>query len=129
MNYAHAYVGRWVSCGIGIVTEELCSPQRIPRNKLNPARSPTEEASHVHKHMIKGWTTDPHANEAYRPSSRTSYGAKQRQVPPEYHPDSREDTEEQESTDNETEEYRLRLIILPDEKEKTGTEGDIASTG
>ena len=103
----------------------LCSPQRIPRNKLNPARSPCEEASHVHRHMIKGWTTDPHANEAYRPSSKTSYGAKQRI--PGYHPDSREDTEQQESTDNETEEYRLRLIILPGEKEESGTQGDNAA--
>jgi len=112
---------QWVSCDISIVTVHrvlLCSPQRIPRNKLNSARSPCEEASHVHKHMIKGWTTDPHANEAYRPSSRTSYSAKQRQVHPEYHSDSRDDNGEQESTDNETEEYRLRLIILPGEKEE-----------
>ncbi|KAL9962864.1 hypothetical protein ACROYT_G032013 [Oculina patagonica] len=98
--------------------------QRIPRNKLNPARSPCEEASHVHKHMIKGWTTNPYANEAYRPSSRTSNGAKRRQTPPDYHPDSAEDTGEQESDDNETEQYRLRLIILPGENEKTGTEGE-----
>lgn len=103
----------------------LYTPQRIPRNKLNPARSPCEEASHVHKHMIKGWTTDPHANEAYRPSSKTSYGAKQR--PPGHHLYGREDTGEQESTDNETEEYRLRLIILPGEKEESGTEGDNAA--
>ena len=41
-----------------------------------------------------------------------------------YRPESREDTGEQESTDNETEEYRLRLIILPGEKEESGTEGD-----
>lgn len=99
--------------------------QRIPRNKLNPARSPCEEASHVHKHMIKGWTTDPHANEAYRPSSKTTYGVKQRS--PGYHPDSREDSGEHESTDNETEEYRLRLIILPGEKEESGTEGNNAA--
>ena len=105
----------------------LCSPQRIPRTKLNSARSPCEEASHVHKHIIKGWTTDPHANEAYRPSSETRYDAKQRQVHSAYHPDCRDDTEEQESTDNETEEYRLRLIILPGEKEESGTEGDNAA--
>ena len=105
----------------------LCSIQRIPRNKLKSTRSPCEEASHVHKHAIKGWTTDPHANEAYRPFSKTSYIAKQRKVHPEYHPDSRDETGEQESTDNETEEYRLRLIILPGEKEETGTEGDIAA--
>lgn len=78
--------------------------------------------------MIKGWTTNPYANEAYRPSSRTSYGTKQRQTPPDYHPDSAEDTEEQESADNETEQYRLRLIILPGENEKTGTEGE-STTG
>lgn len=94
---------------------------------MNPARSPCEESSHVHKHVIKGWTTDPYANEAYRPSSRTSYSAKQRQVPPEYHPDSGEDIGDQESADNETEEYRLRLIILPGDKEKSGTEGESAT--
>ena len=102
--------------------------QRIPRSKLNPARSPCEEASHVHRHMIKGWTTDPYANEAYRPSSRTSYGTKQRQIPPEYLPDSAEDTGEQESADSETEQYRLRLIILPGDNEKTGTEAE-STTG
>ena len=77
--------------------------------------------------MIKGWTTDPHANEAYRPSSRTSYSAKQRQMPPEYHPDSAEDTGEQESAEDETEQYRLRLVILRRENEKSGTEGESAT--
>lgn len=75
--------------------------------------------------MIKGWTTDPNANEAYRPSSRTAcYSAKRRQSPTEYHPESDEDTGEQESADSETEEYRLRLIVLPGDREKSGTEGE-----
>lgn len=95
--------------------------QRIPRNKLKHARSPCQEASHVHRHIIKGWTTDPHANEAYRPSSKT---ASYRQAPPEYHPESTQDTEEQKSSDSETEEYRLRLIVLPGDREESGTEGE-----
>lgn len=77
--------------------------------------------------MIKGWTTDPHANEAYRPSSKTSYSAKQRQTPAYYHPDGRDDTGEEESTDNETEQYRLRLIILPGEKEESEIEDESAA--
>jgi len=97
--------------------------QRIPRSKLNHVRSPCEEASHVHKHMIKGWTTDPNANEAYRPSSRTAnYRAKQRQLSPEYHPESAHHAGDQESADSETEEYRFRLIVLPGGREKTGTD-------
>ena len=73
--------------------------------------------------MIKGWTTDPNANEAYRPSSRTaSYGAKQRQLSPEYHPESAHHAGDQESADSETEEYRFRLIVLPGGREKTGTD-------
>jgi len=73
--------------------------------------------------MIKGWTTDPNANEAYRPSSRTaSYGTKQRLSSPEYHPESAHHAGDQESADSETEEYRFRLIVLPGGQEKTGTD-------
>lgn len=92
--------------------------QRIPRSRLSNTRSPCEEASHVHKHMIKGWTTDPNANEAYRPSSH-----KQRQSSPEYHPEDTQDTTEQPS-DSETEEYRLRVIVLPGQREKSGTKDE-----
>jgi len=73
--------------------------------------------------MIKGWTTDPNANEAYRPSSRTaSYVAKQRQSSPEYHPESAHHAGDQDSADSETEGYRFRLIVLPGSPEKTGTD-------
>ena len=73
--------------------------------------------------MIKGWTTDPNANEAYRPSSRTaSYVNRQRQTSTEDHPEGGQDTSEPESADSETEEYRLRLIVLPGDREKSGTE-------
>lgn len=101
--------------------------QRIPRSKLNHVRSPCEEASHVHKHMIKGWTTDPHANEAYRPSSRTgSYRATQQQSSREYRPLSgqHDTSNEKESADDETEEYRLRLIVLPGKRGETGTDSE-----
>lgn len=73
--------------------------------------------------MIKGWTTDPNANEAYRPSSRTaSYGDRQRQTSPKDHPEGGQDTSGPESADNETEEYRLRLIVLPGDRGKSGTD-------
>ena len=78
--------------------------------------------------MIKGWTTDPYANEAYRPSSKTGYGAKQRQVSPEHYPESRQDKIEEDSADSETEQYRLRLTIFPGDKEKNGTEAE-STTG
>lgn len=95
--------------------------QRIPRNRSSPARSPCEEASHVHRHMIKGWTTDPHANEAYRPSSKTGYGARERQTSPDTPPESTREKEE-DGFSSETEQYRLRLIFLPGDNEKNGTE-------
>ena len=85
--------------------------------------SPCEEASHVHKHMIKGWTTDRKANEAYRPSSRTaSFGNREGQSSPEYHPEGEQDTREPESAGSETEEYRLRLIVLPGDRGKSDTD-------
>lgn len=96
--------------------------QRIPGSRSSPARSPCEEASHVHRHMIKGWTTDPHANEAYRPSSKTGYSARERQTSPESTQENEED-----APDSETEQYRLRLIILPGDKEKIGTEYDVTT--
>ena len=68
--------------------------------------------------MIKGWTTDPNANEAYRPSSH-----KQPQSSPEYHPEDTQDTTKQPS-DSETEEYRLRVIVLPGQREKSRTEDE-----
>ena len=68
--------------------------------------------------MIKGWTTDPNANEAYRQSSH-----KQRQSSPEYYPTVTQDTTEQPS-DSETEEYRLRVIVLPGQREKSRTEDE-----
>ena len=80
--------------------------------------------------MIKGWTTDPNANEAYRPSSRTtSYGNRQRQTSPEDHPEGGQDTSEPESADSETEEYRLRLIVLPGDREKNGTDSVTGKIG
>lgn len=96
--------------------------QRIPGSRSSPARSPCEEASHVHRHMIKGWTTDPHANEAYRPSSKTGYSARERLTSPESTQENEED-----APDSETEQYRLRLIMLPGDKEKIGTEDDVTT--
>ena len=68
--------------------------------------------------MIKGWTTDPKANEAYRPSSH-----KQRQSSPEYYPEDTQDITKQ-TADSEAEEYRLRVIVLPGQREKSGTEDE-----
>lgn len=71
--------------------------------------------------MIKGWTTDPHANEAYRPSSKTGYGARERQTSPDTPPESTREKEE-DGFSSDTEQYRLRLIFLPGDNEKNGTE-------
>lgn len=99
--------------------------QRIPRSKSKHVRTPCEEASHVHRHMIKGWTTDPNANEAYRPSKKIeSTGIRKGPSSPEYHPEREQDAGEKESAGSESEEYRLRLIVLPGgKKEDTGTDG------
>ncbi|EDO45478.1 predicted protein [Nematostella vectensis] len=41
--------------------------QRIPRAKqASSAPTPCEEVSHIHRHVIKGWTTNPRSNDAYR---------------------------------------------------------------
>ena len=75
--------------------------------------------------MIKGWTTDPNANEAYRPSKKIeSTGIRKGPSSPEYHPEREQDAGEKESAGSESEEYRLRLIVLPGgKKEDTGTDG------
>ena len=46
--------------------------QRIPRaGKQNSnSASPCEEVTHIHRHVVKGWTTNPHSDEAYRPVSK-----------------------------------------------------------
>ena len=35
-------------------------------------RSPCEEVTHIHKHVIKGWTTNPRANDAFGRTSQRS---------------------------------------------------------
>ena len=99
---------------------------------MNHVRSPCEEASHVHKHMIKGWTTDPNANEAYRPSSRTgSYGTRQHQSSPECYQSlsgQHDTSSEKESADSETEEYRLRLVILPGSRGESSGESVVGKS-
>ena len=80
-------------------------------------RSPCEEASHIHKHMIKGWTTDSSANDAYRCLSRTSINNASFQ--PASSPTERGETGYEQSTDEETEHYELKLVILPGDREKS----------
>ncbi|XP_067047164.1 uncharacterized protein [Acropora muricata] len=98
--------------------------QRIPSTKSKQASSPCEEASHVHRHFIKGWTTDPNANESYRSlKRRESSDTPQPQLTPEYHPIEEHDTFEMDSTGGNDEECRTSLIVLPSYSENSGSDG------
>lgn len=40
--------------------------QRIPRAQKNDSTTPCKEVSHIHRHVVKGWTTNPNnSDESY----------------------------------------------------------------
>ena len=108
----------------------LCLLQRIPSTKSKQASSACEEASHVHRHFIKGWTTDPNANGSYRSlKRRESSDTRQPQPTPEYHPIGEHDTLEMDSTGGNDEECRTSLIVLPSYSENSGSDGVTGKDG
>ena len=82
--------------------------QRIPRSRKDREESPCQELNHIHRHMIKGWTTNANANDAYRPAGECDqrYAEEDR-----CHTSTSGDT-----SDTITGQYELRMRVLKNAK-------------